>query len=491
MAALLRDTVSFSKQFNDTFPTIVFSLALCTFPAAISYLFLAHYGNAHKSQKPSALPVPAVESWIPWIGKSVQLMRDPLTFIVESRRKYGPLFEMTTWGSKLIVATDPGMLMSLEHQCKDLNPSTSRVDAFRALTGIHDSERMTEVMGTRIMPVSSKILSPSGTLKSGLMETFNERLMHNFDALTAELKANGPKTMRLSEFISYHLFCASTNSLFGPTFPFDSYPHYAIISSSIQILHSPMANWPFVARKARRARQGMIDALIKYTEDWWHNGGQIEGVSQLVGQSLIIMKEENLSIEEAAGSLLISLWGALFNVSAMTYWLTAQLLVDEKIYTNLREEAVDKHYMEAPLLESAALETLRTGSVPPPTRSVDADAEIVVDGKRYFFQKGSRIISEMSGYHYNPDVYADPHSFKLERFFDESLPRPKPFGEGHHFCRGMHLAKLEIKSFISHALKHFNLRVVGSKELPKLKRAGLIPDVLGSDNITLEVSLRD
>jgi cytochrome P450 len=357
---------------------------------------------------------------------------------------------MTTWGSKLIVATDPGMLMSLEHQCKDLNPSTSRVDAFRALTGIHNSERMTEVMGTRIMPVSSKILSPSGTLKSGLMETFNERLMYNFDALTAELKANGPKTMRLSDFISYHLFCASTNSLFGPTFPFDSYPHFAIISSSIQILHSPMANWPFVARKARRARASMIDALIKYTEDWWHNGGQIEGVSQLVGQSLIIMKEENLSIEEAAGSLLISLWGALFNVSAMTYWLTANLLVDEKIYTNLREEAVDKHYMEAPLLESAALETLRTGSVPPPTRSVDADAEIVVDGKRYFFEKGSRIISEMSGYHYNPDVYADPHSFKLERFFDESLPRPKPFGEGHHFVSRIQLCHMSLFLTISY-----------------------------------------
>jgi hypothetical protein len=55
----------------------------------------------------------------------------------------------------------------------------------------------------------------------------------------------------------------------------------------------------------------------------------------------------------------------------------------------------------------------------------------------------------------------------------------------------MHLAKLEIKSFISHTLKHFDLKVVGSKELPKLKRAGLIPDVLGSDNITLEVSLRN
>ena len=85
MATLLRDTVSFSKQFNDAFPTIVFSAALCTFPAVISYLFLTYYGNARESKKPSALPVPAVESWIPWIGKSVQLMRDPLTFIVESR----------------------------------------------------------------------------------------------------------------------------------------------------------------------------------------------------------------------------------------------------------------------------------------------------------------------------------------------------------------------------------------------------------------------
>jgi hypothetical protein len=85
MATLLRDTVSFSKQFNDAFPTIIFSAALCTFPAVISYLFLTYYGHGRESKKPSVLPIPAVESWIPWIGKSVQLMRDPLTFIVESR----------------------------------------------------------------------------------------------------------------------------------------------------------------------------------------------------------------------------------------------------------------------------------------------------------------------------------------------------------------------------------------------------------------------
>ena len=85
MANLLRDTVSFSKQFNDAFPTIVFSAALCTFPAVISYLFLTYYGHSRESKKSSVLPIPAVESWIPWIGKSVQLMRDPLTFIVESR----------------------------------------------------------------------------------------------------------------------------------------------------------------------------------------------------------------------------------------------------------------------------------------------------------------------------------------------------------------------------------------------------------------------
>jgi hypothetical protein len=78
MATLLRDTVSFSKQFNDAFPTIIFS-------AVISYLFLTYYGHGRESKKPSVLPIPAVESWIPWIGKSVQLMRDPLTFIVESR----------------------------------------------------------------------------------------------------------------------------------------------------------------------------------------------------------------------------------------------------------------------------------------------------------------------------------------------------------------------------------------------------------------------
>ena len=63
---------------------------------------------------------------------------------------------------------------------------------------------------------------------------------------------------------------------------------------------------------------------------------------------------------------------------------------------------------------------------------MDEDAVFNIDGKRYTLRAGTQVVADLTGCHYDEDIYPEAHIFNAKRFMDESLPLPRPFGEGKH-----------------------------------------------------------
>jgi cytochrome P450 len=84
---------------------------------------------------------------------------------------------------------------------------------------------------------------------------------------------------------------------------------------------------------------------------------------------------------------------------------------------------------------------------------------------------GARLIISPAFIHRMPSIYPDPEAFTPERFA-ESNGQDKthpcawiPFGKGSHTCMGMHMARLEVKTFFAHVLARFRLEISQEHEL--------------------------
>ena len=70
-----------------------------------------------------------------------------------------------------------------------------------------------------------------------------------------------------------------------------------------------------------------------------------------------------------------------------------------------------------------------------------------------------------------PSIYPNPEDFAPERFAepkgqDKAHPCAWiPFGRGSHTCMGMHMARLEVKTFFAHVLARFRIEVSPEHDL--------------------------
>lgn len=73
--------------------------------------------------------------------------------------------------------------------------------------------------------------------------------------------------------------------------------------------------------------------------------------------------------------------------------------------------------------------------------------------------EGDKVVLWFSAANRDPEVFEDPHEFRIGRQPNEHLT----FGWGIHFCLGAHLARAEIRSFFAEALRRdVRFEVVGS-----------------------------
>ncbi|KAG2188565.1 hypothetical protein INT44_001320, partial [Umbelopsis vinacea] len=110
-------------------PVVTVSAALFA-----SYLVLKY---ANRSQKRPPHQVPAVPYTLPFFGHGIEMNRDPYAFIQRCKEQYGPVFEIYTFGQKMIVVTGKHVVecfrvgeeyLDFQEGVKDLLPTAHVVD---------------------------------------------------------------------------------------------------------------------------------------------------------------------------------------------------------------------------------------------------------------------------------------------------------------------------------------------------------------------------
>jgi cytochrome P450 len=88
----------------------------------------------------------------------------------------------------------------------------------------------------------------------------------------------------------------------------------------------------------------------------------------------------------------------------------------------------------------------------------------------YQVPEGWNVLYEINQTHLSPEAYAEPSAFQPDRFdADSSAGRPKysyiPFGGGIRECIGKEFARLEMKLFAVHLLRHYTWELRPDQDL--------------------------
>ncbi|XP_028983832.1 steroid 21-hydroxylase [Betta splendens] len=181
--------------------------------------------------------------------------------------------------------------------------------------------------------------------------------------------------------------------------------------------------------------------------------------------------------------------GGTETTAAWLNWTVAFLLHRPEVQTRVYEELCtvlqgqypkysDRHRL--PVLCSLVSEVLRLRPVAPlavPHRAI-RDSSIA----GYFIPKNTVIIPNLYGAHHDPAVWADPYSFRPERFLEGGGGSTRgliPFGGGARLCLGESVAKMELFLFTGYLLKDFQFVPPGSE--------ASLPDLRGVASVVLKV----
>ncbi|KAM9488937.1 steroid 21-hydroxylase [Clarias gariepinus] len=181
--------------------------------------------------------------------------------------------------------------------------------------------------------------------------------------------------------------------------------------------------------------------------------------------------------------------GGTETTAAWLSWTIAFLLHRPEVQTSVYEELKsvlkgqyprysDRHRL--PYLSAVINEVLRLRPVAPLAVPHKAIRDSSIAG--YFIPKNTIIIPNLFGAHHDPAIWADPHSFRPERFLEEDgscLRSLVPFGGGARLCLGESVAKMEMFLFTGYLLRDFQF-LPASPEEP-------LPDLRGMASVVLKV----
>ncbi|ODM91034.1 Methyl farnesoate epoxidase [Orchesella cincta] len=162
-------------------------------------------------------------------------------------------------------------------------------------------------------------------------------------------------------------------------------------------------------------------------------------------------------------------------------WFVLYLILNPKVQSKLQKEVdllVPKgtlpdaelepkmHYVRATLAETHRMASVVLLGIP------RATTEDMICGT-FLVPKGTNVIANLHGIHYDKSYWKDPENFRPERFLDENGnfkndPRLRPFGFGKRACPGEPLAQISLIHFITVLVQNFTFLPVPDEPLPSM-----------------------
>ncbi|KAJ7040723.1 cytochrome P450 [Mycena alexandri] len=438
---------------------------------------------------------PTVRYFLPWFGSAFQYAKNPTAFLKLCNETYGGVYKLLLAGRVVVILATPATMASVYKDAAKVLKND--LVQFRILTAIAGAtnhlEYLHEIVAGKLSPVLEEQMRKQ--LLVEISGVFYRELNSRLEDVSTGM------FVKLSDFTARHVYHATSAALFGPLFP-DTYADFHLLDIGIPQLVSGI---PFTGRGAAKARERLRATLVSYVRQ----GGDSLGAAALISKSVQELQAAGLSESDAAGLLLIFLWGLHGNTLAATFWLFAHLLADRDAMDRISQEirstaspgysrlsamcAADPNILFGPLLpllDSAVKETLRLHVLPTAVRTASEATMITGEGRTYHVAKGEYVMADVRAIYQDPDTFEDPTSFRVDRFLDEAAPRLiSVWGSGSHICKGRYFAQFEMKMLIMRCLELYDIHSLPGKDLTK-SFPGIKPRSIGMDRPDGDILIR-
>ncbi|XP_062985917.1 cytochrome P450 7A1 isoform X2 [Elgaria multicarinata webbii] len=451
------------------------------------------------ARRPSEPPLE--NGMLPYFGCALQFGANPLHFLRERQKKYGPIFTCRLAGKYVHFLTDPFSYHAVMQQGRHLDWKKFHFATSAKVFG-HGSIDPKDGNTTENMQQTF-----TRTLQGNALTFLNEAMMENLHYVMVESvapKTNDWITNKLYEFCCRVMFESGFLTLFGSEFntghdnilSSNQEAQRAIILNALknfkefdQIFPALVAGLPIhLFKSAHSAREKLAEALLH------ENLKKRENISQLI--SLRMFLNDTLSTfddKEKAKTHLAILWASQANTIPATFWSSFYLMrnpeamkaatkemqrvlenAGEKIDSSRKPVSLNRKQLDdMPVLDSIIKEAIRLSSASMTVRVAKEDFVLQLSSGSYNIRKDDAVALYPQLLHFDPEIYSDPLTFKYDRYLEENGEEKTtfyrngrklkyyymPFGTGLAKCPGRLFAVHEIKQFLTLLLSYFEVEL--------------------------------
>ncbi|NXU71866.1 CP7A1 monooxygenase, partial [Oreotrochilus melanogaster] len=463
---------------------------------------------------------PLENGFLPYLGCALQFGANPLEFLREKQREHGHIFTCRVAGKYIHFLTDPFSYNALTRQGKHLDWKKFHFATSAKAFG-HGSIDPAEGNTTENFH-QTFIRTLQGNALDALIEAMMENLQYvMLQSRTSKPQSNTWVTEGLYTFCCQVMFESGFLTLFGKEFssnydknlPSKQETERAHILNALEnfkefdrIFPALVAGLPIhLFKSAHSAREKLGEALLH------RNLQKRDNLSELV--TLRMFLNDTLSTfddMEKAKTHVAVLWASQANTIPATFWSLFYLLknpeamraaikevrsvlesAEEKISFDAKPISLNRKQLDnMPVLDSIIKEAMRLSSASMTFRVAKEDFTLHLENEFYNIRKDDIVALYPQLLHFDPEIYADPLTFKYNRFLNEDGGEKTdfyrngrklkyyymPFGTGIAKCPGRLFAVHEIKQFLALIFTYFEIELVDNNvQCPSLdqSRAGL------------------
>ncbi|KAG8934599.1 hypothetical protein FRC01_001700, partial [Tulasnella sp. 417] len=179
-----------------------------TLATAVAVSLILRPSEGYSGDRP-----PIVSSWIPWVGSSWEIEKDPDAFFRQAEKDFpGGIIGVHSAGHKFYFVTSSSLINQIYKQPKVYTLSPVQMGWAKAVFSLSDHALFgSTAFPERLAPHMSRSIAPKNMM--GLINSFENHLRQEVQS-----RAVPPQSVSLQEFVIKLSYIATGAAYFGPTF---------------------------------------------------------------------------------------------------------------------------------------------------------------------------------------------------------------------------------------------------------------------------------
>ena len=426
---------------------------------------------------------PLVSSSLPIAGCAFQYGRDAGAFLRRCQERYGDVFTVPIFGRRMTFVLNPHDTPTVLRNTEALSFSPLVFEMTMKVFGAGPRGAQ--------LSVDDRVHDLYRSIKPPYLSPVNHTLQGQLDSVISAATSEQFVEEDLYRLVYRLLFPVTCDTVFGQgTFSAALQRNFESFDERFQLLAAGVP--ASVLPGCERQRAFIADRLAQPREN-----------ASTLHKDRDAMLREHLNGHDTGRHHVALFWAAQANTIPAAFWALAYLLSDATARAAIMQELrtviascgapgpnnqrfVEQGLKQLVLLHSAIEEALRlrTGSMT--LRSVVKAFDFAADGGRvYRLRQGDYLCLYPSLAHGDPQIFADPQTFKFDRFYSAGQPTAffkngkrivtplMLFGGGVSMCPGRYMAMAEIKLLAAMLLLRWEIDALDPVPPPDLRRAGL------------------